>query len=137
MHETRVRLRGFADAWTGPVDGGGCDAHDAGVLDRGDGSLAGSRGDLFRPGGMVRGGDGDDLGIAPQDLLRGQLRIRARRARRDVLPAGDLDEVVDVRPGPYGEDLRRIGRVDLVIDARLGRRGRRLGSHGIDTLLEV
>src|SRR5687767_14162274 len=137
MHEPRIGLRGLADARPGPVDEVGRDADDAFVLYRGDRGPAGSRDDLFRLGGIVRVGEDDDLRIAPQDLLRRELRVRARSPCRDVLAARDLDQVMDVRPRPDCEDLGGIGSVDLVIDARLGRRRRRLRSDVVDALLDV
>src|SRR2546425_643144 len=63
--------------------------------------------------------------------------VRAGRAGRDVLAARDLDEVVDVRTRPDGEDLRRVGRVDLVIHARSGRGRGRLRPDVVDALLDV
>src|SRR6266850_1135380 len=137
MNELRVGLRGLADAWAGPVDEVGRDGHDAFVLHRADRRPAGARRYLLRFGGVVRGGEHDDLGIAAQDLLGGELRVRARRARRDVLSARDLDEVVDVRAGADGEDLVRVRGIDLVIDPGLRRRGRRLRPDVIDALLDV
>src|SRR5438093_8432272 len=137
MHELRVRLRGLADARTGPVDEVRRDREDALVPHRADDRPARPRGHLVGFGRVVGRGEDDDLGIAPEDLLRGELRIGARRPGRDVLAAGDLDEVVDVRPGANGEDLRRVRGVDLVIHARLARRGRRLRPDVVDALLDV
>src|SRR5258705_8920285 len=115
MDELRVRLGRLTDAWAGPVDEVRRDPDDALVLHGADLRPARSRGDLLRLRRVICCREHDDLRIATQDLFGGELRVRARRAGRDVHTARDLDEVVDVGPGADGEDLAGIGRVDLLV----------------------
>src|SRR5438309_2515801 len=135
MYELRVRLGRFADPRPWPVDEVWVDGEDAVVLDRRDDRPALSRRDVTGLRGVRVRGEDDDLRVASQDLFGRELRVRRRRARRDVHATRDVDEIVDVRPRANCEDLRRIRRVDLVIHARPNGRARGLRLDGVDPLL--
>src|SRR5438067_988155 len=96
VNELRVCLGGLAHARTRPVDEVRIDREDAVVLYRGDDRPALPPRDIDRLRGVRVRRENDDLGIASEDLLGGELRVRRRRAGRDVHAPGDVDEVVDV-----------------------------------------
>src|SRR6266852_8484804 len=105
MNELRVCLRGLPDAGPRSVDEVRVDGEDPVALDRRDDRPALSRCDVAGLRRVRVRGENDDLGVGLQDFLGGELRVRRRRARRDVGAAGDVDEVVYVRTWPDREDL--------------------------------
>src|SRR5688572_29762385 len=137
VKELRVRLGCLAHARSRPAREVRGDRIDPLAPDRRDAGPAGACRDLLRRDAVVRVGQDDDLWIRTHELLGGELRVRTRRASRDIHAAGELDEIVNERSRPDRERLRGVGGVDLVEDPRLRRDRRGPLLHGLEPARDV